>query len=66
MKNLVRENSCLRILVSSFYFDEDRIQIERNNRPDHEGKRKTKEDEANESVVLSENMKNLRLTTILC
>ena len=63
MKNLVRGKSCLRILVSSFYFYGDRIQVEYANRLDYEGQRKTKEDKAHESVGLSENMKNL---TILC
>ena len=63
MKNLVRGESCLRILVLSFDFYQDRIQVECDNRPDYDEKRKIKEDE---SVVLSENMKNLSLTTIFC
>ena len=54
MKNLVREQSCLRILISSLYFYEARIQVECDNRSDYEGKRKTKENETDESVVLSE------------
>ena len=60
MENLVRGKSCLRILVSSFYFYGGRIQVECGNRPDYKQKRKTKEDEVDEFVVLSEN-----LTTIL-
>ena len=42
------------------------MQVECGNRSDYEGKRKTKKDEADESVGSSENVKNLSLTTILC
>ena len=43
-----------------------RIQVECGNRSNYEEKWKIKKDEADESVVLSENTKNWRLTTILC
>ena len=56
MKNLLRGKIRLRMLVSSFYFYGGRIQVECGNRPDCEGKRKTKKDEADESVVLSEKL----------
>ena len=64
MKNLVTGKS-LRILVSFFCLYGDRIQVKCGNRLDYEGKRKTKQHEVHESVILSERMKNLSLTKVL-
>ena len=65
-EELGKRNSLSQNLVSSFYFHGGRIQVGCGNRPDYEGKQKANEDEADESVVLSENIKDLNLTMTLC
>ena len=42
------------------------MQVGCGNRPDYERKRKTNEDEADETIVLTENIKDLSLTANLC